>query len=133
MGWAAHSKRVCFKVRVFTFISIPLRSNCFLITADSIDDDAGTAQFAMRAADILIDILQGASLGLTMKSGPTTQDSLLATSGRSFAPLSRQALSSLLARSFSLALWTTRMTGCGRQARLMTRGNTGPCSALMCF
>jgi len=78
----------------------------FLITSlplDSLHDDTATTQFAIRATDILIDILQDTNLDLTTKSGPPHK--ALSSSSPARVPPS---LHSNIALKFSITcdLWT---------------------------
>jgi hypothetical protein len=80
--------------------------NIFLIIADA-NDEAGTAQFAIKAADILIDILQDANLDLTTKSGPPRK--VLSSSSPARAPPSSHS-NTALKISITRDLWTTTRT-----------------------
>jgi hypothetical protein len=76
-------------------------------TADTNNDDAGIAQFAITAVDILIDILQDVNLDLTTKSGPPRK--ALSSSSPIRAPPSSHSNTALKV-SITRDLWTTVRT-----------------------
>lgn len=91
--------------RLLTFI--PFRMVLLTYTADTNNDDAGMAQFAITAVDILIEILQDVNLDLTTKSGPPRK--ALSSSSPIRAPPSSHS-NTFLKVSITRDLWTTVRT-----------------------